>query len=70
MHASQSTCLTYASTLLRSSRSPTSVGAHSVPVGNTLADTELLPDATEGVIVHEDGDRGQGQGQGRKKIWP
>ena len=31
-----------------------------VPVGNTLADAELLPDAIEGVIVHEDGGRRAG----------
>ena len=53
--------LSDSSTLLRSSRLPISARAHSVPVGNTLADTELLPDAIEGVIVQEDGGRGQGQ---------
>jgi hypothetical protein len=42
------------------SDSPTSVGAHSVPVGDTLADAELLPDAIEGLIVREDGKRYQG----------
>ena len=54
--------LSDSSTLLRSSRLPISARAHSVPVGNTLADTELLPDAIEGLSYAKMGIVGRGRG--------